>query len=433
VDLLILSGRLAERCEVHVLDAVADGLEEPECLAMIEKLAPHVILSMIGAVSYDEDRAFLAKLKTPTRRIVVSGDVVLDDTEEWLRQHAFVDAALLDFTGEDIIHFLENRNVPLQGLVSRHEARPALARKRSVNAEFTIPIPRHDLFTSPRYRYPFVKRKEFATVLTDYGCPYACSFCVMSTIGYKYRPVDNVMEELRFLKKLGTREIYFSDQTFGVNRMRTLELCARMKAERLDFGWVCFSRVDLLNEELLDAMQGAGCHTVMLGVESAHEEMLRKYRKGITKQQIREAFRLCKARRIRTVATFILGLPEETEDTAHETIRFARELGCDFASFNVAVPRMGTHLRRAAIGEGLISPDVMTMDQAGSTIVMSTRHLTRERLGEIRIKAMRRFYLSPGFLWRRISGITTFYELKEQLSEGWALLGTRGRYGKNNG
>jgi hypothetical protein len=73
------------------------------------------------------------------------------------------------------------------------------------------------------------------------------------------------------------------------------------------------------------------------------------------------------------------------------------------------------------------------MDQAGSTIVMSTRHLTRERLGEIRIKAMRRFYLSPGFLWRRISGITTFYELKEQLSEGWALLGTRGRYGKNNG
>jgi radical SAM superfamily enzyme YgiQ (UPF0313 family) len=284
-------------------------------------------------------------------------------------------------------------------------------------------VPRHDLFASRQYRFPFVRHREFATVLTDYGCPYACTFCNMSQIGYQFRPVDNILEELRFIKKLGKREIFFIDQSFGVNKERTLELCDRMSMEGFNFGWACFSRVDLLTRELISSMQRAGCHTIMLGVETASPEILEVYRKGYTKAQIRDAFRLCKTMKIRTVATFILGLPEETEESARETMAFARELECDFASFNIAVPRAGTGLREKAIRECLISPDLATMDQTGDHIAMPTRYLTRPEVKKIRNRAMINFYLRPGYLWRRLTGISTWYELGEHLSEGWYLFG----------
>ena len=422
VDLLMLSGRLAGRHEITVIDAMAERLGGAALRASIEALAPEIIIAMIGAVSLAEDCAFLSKLQKTGRRIIVSGDIILENTEEWLDKHPFIDAAILDFTSSDIIAYVEGATAPLPGIATRHDPRPPEKRPRPMNREFTLPVPRHDLFASRHYRFPFVRHREFATVLSDYGCPFSCTFCIMSKIGYQFRPVDNILEELRFLKKIGKKELFLIDQSFGVSRERTLELCARMKEEQFNFGWACFSRVDLLTEELLAAMQEAGCHTVMLGVETASSAMLKKYRKGYTKTQIRESFKLCQSRKIRTVATFILGLPEETEETAAETSAFAQELECDLASFNIAVPRMGTPLRQDAIRECLILPDLETMDQTGTNIAMPTRHLTKKRVKELRNQAIVAFYLRPGYLWRRLRGITTFYELCEHLSEGWSLL-----------
>jgi radical SAM superfamily enzyme YgiQ (UPF0313 family) len=250
----------------------------------------------------------------------------------------------------------------------------------------------------------------------------------MGTLGYKCRTVENVMQELRFLQSLGAREIYFSDQTFGANRKRTLDLCREMKRENLGFGWVCFSRADLLDEEVLSAMKTAGCHTVMMGVESGSEAILAQSRKGLTKERISNAFHACRSRNVRTVATVILGLPEETEETVRETIAFLKEIDCDFASINVAVPRMRTPLRQTAIREGLISPDCMIMDQSGlASVIMPSRLLTRERIEALRREAVREFYLRPSYLLRRLAGISSWYEFREQLSEGWALFADHGR------
>lgn len=423
IDLLVISGRIAEKYEVHVIDAIADKINTKKCLSIIDKLSPDVIISLIGAVSLDEDLSFLERLKRQGRLILVSGDVVLEETEIWLKKHPFIDAVILDFTSCDIIPYLEGNYETISALVYRKgEEINGGKYERPKNAEFEMPIPRHEFFSSKNYRFPFVRHKEFATVLTDYGCPFRCSFCVMSTLGYRYREVEKVIEELRAIKKLEKKEIFFIDQTFGTNRKRTLDLCFRMKEEGFNFGWVCYSRVDLVSEEVVGAMKGAGCHTIMFGVESASEEILRKYRKGYDKTQIKETFRLCKKYNIRTVATFILGLPEETEETANETIEFLKEIDCDFASFNVAVPRMGTPLRLGAIRDGLVISDIAGMDQTGSTIAMPTKHLTRNQVYELKRKAIIGFYLRPFYLWKRLKGVATFYELKEQISEGWALL-----------
>lgn len=358
----------------------------------------------------------------PETVLVGSGDIFQEDGVRWLEEFPFIDAVIRDFANEDVVSFLEGREEDLENVVFRRASEVvAVEHKRARRAYFDIPPPRRELFFNPRYRFSFTRRKPFATVLTDFGCPYPCSFCIMSTLGSKFRSVDSVIEELRTLKARGVKDIFFIDQTWGIEKKRNLELCRRMVEEELDFGWVTYSRVDVVDEEVLCAWREAGCHTLIFGVEFASAEMLKRYKKGYKPKQIVEGLELTRRMGIRAVGTFILGLPEDTAETMEMTIRLACELPLDFASFNVAVPRHGTPLRKAAKSQGLIG-DLRVMDQAGLQVAMPTQHLSREEVMRMKRKAIYRFYLRPSYLWRRLTSVSSLEELGSQLREGAALL-----------
>jgi len=418
IDLVMQSGILAERHQVTVCDAIADRLTPEQVFTLLRQSAPDAIVSLAGSACLYDDMLFLEQAAQLCGTLLVSGDAFLDEPKRWLEQYPFLAGILLDFTSNDTIRFLDGDRQGAAAVFSVNTGTPYI---RPRGQKFSIPVPRHELFSSPNYRFPFVRQSQFATILTDFGCPYRCSFCIMATLGYRYRSADNVMEELLYLKRLGMRELFFIDQSFGVRRDKALELCESMAIKQLGFGWVCYSRVDLVDLELLKAMKLAGCHTIIFGVESASALILERYQKGYTKQTILASFRLCRELGIRTVATFIIGLPEETRQTAMETICFLKDIECDFASFNIAVPRAGTLLRKNAIAEGLISKDITVMDQSGTSITMATRYLSPEEVGEIKHLALRTFYLRPSYLLRRLASIRSWYELKEQIREGFHL------------
>lgn len=428
VDLLMLSGILGNSFPLHVIDAIADRLSVDACLERIDRLRPTVVISLIGSVSLNEDLSFLRQLSDKGLRVLVTGDTCRENPVEWLEENLFIEAVIIDFTATDLLGYL-SAGATGPGIAARKKTFPSQQASETTR-KFRV-TPRHELFDSPNYRFPFVRHRSFATVLTDYGCPYPCSFCVMTTLNHRFRPPDDIIGELRMLKRLGRREIFFATQTFGSDRSMAMELCRSMVSERFGFGWVCFSRVDCVDSELLQAMKQAGCHTIIFGVESASEDILRSYRKGYTREQISGAFRLTHRMGLRTVATFILGLPEESEETAAETIAFLKLLECDFVSFNVAVPREGTDLHRQAVAAGLFDRGTRTTDQSGSTIAMPSHHLTRERIFQLRNSAIRDFYLRPAYLLRRLIGIRSLYELREQLYEGTVLL--RETFRRNSG
>jgi anaerobic magnesium-protoporphyrin IX monomethyl ester cyclase len=207
-----------------------------------------------------------------------------------------------------------------------------------------------------------------------------------------------------------------------VRKERNLDLCRRMVAERLDLGWVTYTRADLCAADSLAVWREAGCHTLILGVESASAETLKAYRKGHKADQVAAGLERVRDAGIRTVGTFILGLPEDTRETIDATIRLACELPLDFASFSVAVPRFGTGLRDQAKAQGLID-DLRVMDQSGLTIAMPTRSLDRETVMRLKRKAILRFYLRPTYLGRRLLSVRSLWELGAQFREGLALLG----------
>jgi radical SAM superfamily enzyme YgiQ (UPF0313 family) len=229
---------------------------------------------------------------------------------------------------------------------------------------------------------------------------------------------------MKYLKSQGVKELWIKDLTFGVHKERTLTLLERMIKEKLHLTWACLSRANVLDEERLTMMKRAGCHTIQLGVETASDELLSKYSKGLSKDTIHRALDLCKKADIRVLAHFMLGLPGDTEENIQRTIDFAIELDPDFASFNIAMPRMGTKFRDKAVEQGLIDRVPTVLDNSISMPVYETPELNREELWRLRNLAIRRFHLRWRFIIRRLFGIRSLYELSTLFSQGLSLLRT---------
>ncbi len=420
VDLLMQSGLLSRQHQVHAIDAVARRMDGPQCVAEVDRFGPDIILGMWGAVTDRDDREFYKSLADRvTAPIFISGEVFLDGPGQWLSERPFIKGALSRFVSSGLLDYLSSGQ-PGPDLYVREDG-DIKQGPEAASREFSAGRPLHELFFHKGYSFSFARGKRFAVVLTDFGCPFKCGFCVMPSLGYRLRPIDEVIEELRFLKDNHLTELFVADQCFGADRTRSIELCERMAGEVSGMGFTTFTRADLLDDGLLDSMRKAGAHTLIMGVETADEQALRTYGKSLAREKVVEGFRKCSEKGIRTVATFIIGLPEDTEETISNTMRLARELSPDFVSYNVAVPRAGTALKKLAGSENLASDDI-DPDQGGGRVSMKTRALDREEMARLKKKAVRDFYLRPSYLLKRVRNVSSLDQMLHEAREGLSLL-----------
>ena len=424
IDLVVLSGSVAEAHEARVLDCVAERLDPNAARARIDAFGPDAIVSLVGSVSWPGDRDFLADQAARGRRVLILGDMVHERAEELLAREPWIEATVHVFANQDVVHYLAGELDEVEEMTVRGPSSGVprrITRGGKPRGTYRVPRPRHELFPERGYHFSFARAERFATLLTDYGCPYPCTFCVIGTLGFQTRPVEDVLEEVDHLRARGIRELFVMDQTFGVRRERALELCAAL-AERGDLSWTTYCRPDTADDELCAALAAAGCHTLILGVESADDELLASYKKGYRARTVKDGFRCAKRNGLRTVGTFIIGLPEESERSLEATLELAIELDMDFMSLNMAVPRFGTPFREQALELGLCEADELVMDQGGADAFLPTRTLGREAMLRLKKRMVRRFYMRPGYLWRRVTSARSLYELGAQAREGLALL-----------
>lgn len=439
VDLLMQSAHLRSDDEIRLIDAIVSPRSLTDTLNEIAAFNPDIIITLVAAVSWKEDVRFIGLLRErlPRTLIAASGDALMDRPQILLKSELkALDAILLDLTENDvnrlwdgafdeISHMVyklplfrdlpqENPQLHLQEIHSADHAAPKTQVSHSVG------VPRHELFLTQPYSYPFVRSKHFATMLTDFGCVYQCTFCIMSTLSFRLRPLEEIAKELLSLQDQGIREIYFADQTFGAHRERTLKLCELLKDAHM--GWVCFGRVDRVDDELLSTMKSSGCHTIMFGVETDDNRLLRQLKKNTKTEQVRSALTRCRNLGIRTVGTFLVGLPEQDEADIRRIYRFARELPLDFASFNIAVPRSLTKLRSEMLDEGLTDPDQRQMDQSGWSSGMITSRINPKTLQRLHAQGVLAFYLRPAYLLRRLRQICTPYDATSLIMNALSLL-----------
>ena len=431
-DLFVQSGVLSEDHEVVAFDANIDNLSPERTARALSRLEFDTALMLTGQVSWKGDMAFAEKYLTG-KTLIATGDVTIANGRDLLNRYPFLEATLQDFTQPAVSRYLTEKDAnggkplkgtdPIAGLLYRNQAGEMIEGPvYPAYGRFRHPSPRYELFPWRRYRVPHARRVPFASMLTDFGCPYHCSFCITGNFGYRLRDMDNVAEELEYIHSLGIRDIWFKDVVFGVNKAHYNDLLDLLTNGPHRFQWATLSRVDIVTDDLLERMARAGCHTIQFGVESSDPEILDSIEKGISPERVKEVFALCRKLGIRTLAHFIIGLPGETLETARKTIAFALEIDPDFASFNVASPRLGTALRQEAVEKGYISGELTELDNSITFPTMELGTLSKEDVWRLRSEAIRRFYLRPSYLWRRLAGVRSARELNNSLFEGTNLI-----------
>ncbi|MCX7974055.1 MAG: radical SAM protein [Candidatus Aminicenantes bacterium] len=419
-DLVLLSGVLS-RFELRVIDAIADKMSEEKCLQRIKDFKPDVLIFTTGTATWKNDHHFIQRLRPQTSCLILaSGSIFLFESDYFLNKMPEVDGAILDIVSLEIAEYIDGNVTDTPAIRWRNsnftQVVPSVLRSKN----FSIPIPRHDLFNLKANRSPLAKNVPFAIVVTSIGCPFSCHFCVAGSIAYRYRELDNVLAELSYLKSLGVKEIMFNDPTFTVSKKRVLQICQELLVMGKPFTWICNAHASTLSEELIEAMARAGCHTVMIGVESAHNETLTRCAKGVSPDKIIKVFRLCKKYGLRTLGYFIIGLPGDNRQTILQTINFAKQIDCDYASFAILTPDVGSKLRSEAIKKGILDPSIYEFDSTCFP-VFTSGELSLEEIWRLRKKAFRDFYLRPSYLFKRIINLRSFKEFTFLLDQARSM------------
>ncbi|MBI2060431.1 MAG: radical SAM protein [Nitrospirae bacterium] len=428
IDLLVQSGILRARGEqstvIGVLDAIAEGLKPEEGLRRVQDFRPDFVLSLAGIVSWPEDAVFLSAVKHATRaEMALTGDKPLFEWPEMMDRLPWMDAVLLDYTTDAFARHVFDGHAA-RGLALRGARRPARAGPEMgpPNRVVNVPPPFWDAFPLSRYRLMQARHHPFMTVFASLGCPWRCTFCPMERIPFVRRDLSNLLEELDQLRRLGYREIKFRDQTFGADRDYYEQLCRGMIAYRLGFGWSCETRTDVVDYPFLSLMKEAGCHTVMMGVETSTQNVLRHTRKGQRPGSVPSAFQACRELGMKSLAHFIIGLPGETPETTERLVEYALQLRPTYAAFNVAGPAPGTTLLDRALAQGWLRSSREAIDNSDSYPPMELPGFSSREVWTWHRRAVRKFYLSPSTWLRMASSVRTFREWLCLFSEAVSLL-----------
>jgi hopanoid biosynthesis associated radical SAM protein HpnJ len=218
-----------------------------------------------------------------------------------------------------------------------------------------------------KYNVPFLLN-PFVSLYTTRGCPAQCTFCLwpqtLSGHPWRKRSADDVAQEMAKAKAMWpeVKEFFFDDDTFNIQKARTIELCAKLKP--LGLTWSCTSRVTT-DYETLKAMKEAGCRLLIVGYESGDQQILKNIKKGATIERARQFTKDCHKLGLVIHGDFIMGLPGETHETINNTIAFAKELDVETIQVSVAHAYPGTELYDHAVKNGFIVGDNKMVDEGG--------------------------------------------------------------------
>lgn len=193
----------------------------------------------------------------------------------------------------------------------------------------SFPDPAYDLLDLDTYlrvvKYAPHGTREAAFFCTR-GCPFDCNYCYhIFDRGIRYRSVERVIAEMELLKsKYKVDSLLMADECFMTKKAWVRDMCAQMIERQLNFEWMCYSRVDTVDEETLSIMARAGCLWIGFGLESGSPTMLKYMNKRTTPEKMLDAIKLAK-KYMGVRGTLIFGYPGETDETVEENLEFCKE------------------------------------------------------------------------------------------------------------
>lgn len=289
-----------------------------------------------------------------------------------------------------------------------------------------LPFMAYDLLPMDRYTISYLDGPMHEHVIpgirirTTRDCPYACPFCIIGTgpgRGYdrrmKFQAAGRAADEIQHVvETYGLRGVYFWDETFTIDKARTLALCDELIKRDLDLAWRCLTRIDCLDAEMADRMAEAGCRTIEFGVEAGDPRHRKLQHKNFPDDVVIRAVSDARRAGIRVNCDMMVGMPWETREGLDRTADLACRLPADNVHLTMAFPYPGTLFHLIAEKEGLIEcPDLYAE-------MLDTRVRVGHK-GVVRCRAMTSRELQSA--WEEVRGKVNRCILRRSLSHPWDL------------
>ena len=202
-------------------------------------------------------------------------------------------------------------------------------------------------------------------IISSRSCPMRCTFCNMWHVHgpkIRYRSADDVVDEIEYLyHTYNARYFQFMDDNFTFDKKRVIRMMTEIKRRGLKISYdtpngIAINRLD---KDVIKAMVEGGLIRISIAIESGSQKIRELMMKGLKQHKIYEAANeLAKYPHVFVKAFFIVGMPEETEETLEETRDMIKTLPIDKFSINYATPFPGTALFNQCKAKGMLRYEV---------------------------------------------------------------------------
>ena len=314
---LINAATILERSDKHeviVIDAAAERMLPDKLIEKALEYKYDKVIVKAAAPSVRSDLELVRRLKSlrPESYVMIAGHAA-QVLKDWIYKNTDADYVIDEPLDEYVYRYVNGSSGGIND----------------------FPVPDYSLVDHTKYTDDNGNIR--LTLQASRGCHMGCSYCpyIQYYQGYLCRDIDKVIDDIKTLTALGADVIQFRDQFFTCDRERIVRLCERMISEGISVRWICETRLDSLDKELIGLMRRAGLFLICFGVESGNEDILNIYNsgKGDLRTQ-KETVDHLRSQGILTMAFYIVGFPEDTWDSVMGTYRYAERMGSDIADFN---------------------------------------------------------------------------------------------------
>jgi radical SAM superfamily enzyme YgiQ (UPF0313 family) len=428
---------------VKIVESASLGLSFSDTLDQILRERPKYLGLSCTTASVDNAAqiANAVKGKSPETQVLVGGPHITALPLETFRRYPDFDLGIVgegEMATIDLLEAAEGKtNLKWVESAIFRQGDDVLVnpRRRFLENFDALPFPAYDLLPSfpQAYRPPFLNYRKgpAASFVSSRGCPQVCTFCDRSVFGnqYRYYSEDYLLELTSFLtQRYGIQHLIFTDDQFAASRPRLIRLCEKMAKGNLPVQWNCDARVDSVDRDLLKLMKEAGCWMISYGIESGSRAILNQIQKGITLDRVEQAVRWTQEAGIRAKGLFMIGHPQETEDTLRETFSFIKQCPLDEINLSFLTPYPGTEIYRQVKGSPDFIEDWKRMNALNC--LLRPKALSWETLEAAYGRIIRQFYMRPGPTFSYLKLLVQSAENRSRLAAGlyrWILHWRKGQ------
>ncbi len=362
--------------EVEILDGQFLSLKE-----IIDKLNADVVGVSFDILSINEFGTIIKEAKFRGSFTVTGGHLATAITNQLLETNNNLDA-VIRYDGEEaflkIIRLLENNDnnyYSIPNLLFRNNNQLIETEIKEVDLN-CLPIPKRKIagLNVETYIDQYQISKKNLNLNFNYnrptnsyshkGCLFrqngnGCSFCSRVDTRFRLKKAINVYKEYRYLAdELKIDHISdFSDSWIYTPFLKDLEK-EYEKNGNIDASIRAYGDVRLITKDNVRIMKNLGVDTILLGIESGNERILKHNGKNITINQILNVVDLLAKGNIKIADAYILGLIGETRESVNDTIEIAKEIRkrseTEISYWNIFTPIPGSKIWKNLIYENEI-------------------------------------------------------------------------------